>query len=239
MMSLCFAGQRSADFGLVVTGSGTYNAPERDMEAVAVEGRSGDLILDKGRYKNIPVSYPVSICRDFPEKAHAARSWLLSKPGYRRLEDDYNPDYFRMGMFQGPLDFSVKFLGRAAEATLTFNCKPQRYLKSGEHPFTLQAAGRLWNPTGFPALPRIAVYGSGAGELTVGGSIVKILAMTDHLILDSESQNAFRVTAAGTQESRNGDIYAPVFPVLTEGEIPVSWSGGITHIEIIPRWWTI
>lgn len=234
-----FDGQSSADFGMVLSGSGTYDAPERDVETISIDGRNGVLILDKGRFKNLPLAYPISICRDFPEKADAARAWLLAKPGYRRLEDDYNPDYFRMAMFTGPLNFDVKFLSRAAEATLTFNCKPQRFLNAGERAIPFSAAGKLRNPTGFPALPRITVYGTGAGELTVGGVTVKIKSIDGHLILDSDTQNASRVADSGALENVNANINAPEFPVLDEGESTVSWSGDITKIEIIPRWWTV
>lgn len=239
MRKFWFDGRCCTDFGMIPSGAGTYNAPERDVEIISVEGRSGDLIRDNGRFKNVTVSYPVSICRDFPEKAAAARGWLLSKAGYRRLEDDYAPDYFRLAMFKGPVNFDVKFLNRAAEATLSFNCKPQRYLKTGEYAMPLAAPGVLRNPTGFPALPRITLYGTGAGELTVGGVTVQVKSMTDHLILDSETQNAFQVADSGAYVNQNANIYAPEFPVLAEGETTVSWSGDITKIEIIPRWWTL
>lgn len=239
MRRFWFDGQCSAAFGLMASGSGTYDAPERDIEKISVMGRNGDLIQDNGRYKNISVSYPISICRDFPEQAAAARSWLTSKGDYRRLEDAYNPEIFRMAMFKGPINFDVKFLNRAAEAKLTFDCKPQRFLKAGEHPITMSAAGSLWNPTGFPALPLITVYGSGAGTLTVGEVTVEIKSMEDCIIFDSDPQDAYRVAASGALENMNGNINAPDFPVLSAGEIPISWTGGITKVEIIPRWWTL
>lgn len=239
MKNLWFDGQCSAGFGLVLTGSGTFDAAERDVEKISVAGRNGDLILENGRYKNISVDYPVFICRDFPRKAEAARMWLLSKPGYRRLEDDYNPSFFRMAMFKGPLNFNVTFLNRAAEATLSFDCKPQRFLRSGEYPISMDAAGMLCNPTNFPALPLITVYGTDAGTLTVGNVTVEIKTLTDHICLDSDLQNAYRVADSGAMENENGAVRAPDFPVLAAGEVPVSWTGGITHIEIIPRWWTL
>lgn len=239
MKKFWFDGQCSAHFGLMVSGSGTYNAPERDVELVAVPGRNGELILDNGRYKNISVSYPISICRDFPSKAAVARGWLMSKSGYKRLEDGYDPDHFRMAMFKGPIDFDVSFLSRTGEATLTFNCKPQRFLKAGEHAIPMAAPGSLWNPTGFPALPLITVYGTGAGTLTVGERTVEIKALEGHIVLDSDTQNAYYVSESGTYVNQNGVIYAPEFPVLEAGQTPISWTGDITNIEIIPRWWTL
>lgn len=234
-----FDGRCCSDFGIVASGSGTFNAPERDRDTVSVAGRNGDLTFDKGRYKNVTVAYPVSICKDFSENARAARNWLSSKKGYKRLEDDYHPGSFRMAVFQGPVDFNVKFLSCAGEATLTFNCKPQRFLKSGEYPITFSSDGILHNPTDCDALPLITVYGSGAGLINVGGTAVTIKDMSDLLILDCEFQNAYRKVGEGASQNKNDTIYAPEFPVLSSGDNIVSFSGGVTKIEIIPRWWEL
>lgn len=239
MRKFWFGGRCSAEFGMMATGSGTYNAPERDLEMISIPGRNGDLILDNGRFRNIPVTYPISICRDFARKAEAARAWLLSETGYRKLEDEYNPDFFRLGVFKGPIDFDVSFLSRTGEASLTFDCKPQRFYRAGEHPVLLMAPGSLWNPSGFPALPRIILYGNGSGTLTVGETVVEVKSLDGHLILDSDTQNAWRTTGNGGIITQNGAIYAPDFPVLGKGRTPVTWTGGIETVEIIPRWWTV
>ena len=239
MGKLWFDGRCCSDFGIVATGSGTYNAPERDRDIVSVAGRNGDLTFDKGRYKNISVSYPVSICKNFSENARVARNWMLSRIGYKRLEDDYHPETFRMAMFEGPVDFDVKFLNRSGEAKLIFNCKPQRFLKSGEYPVTFSSNGILHNPTMCEALPLITVYGAGAGFINVGGTAVTIKEMTDILILDCESQNAYRQVGEGASQNKNDTIYAPEFPVLSSGDNVVSFSGGVTKVEIVPRWWEL
>ena len=228
-------GRSSREFGMMITGAGTYNAPERDVEFISIEGRNGDLIIDNGRFKNVPLSYPISICRDFPEKAAAARAWLLSKSGYMRLEDDYDPEHFRLAAFTGPLDFDVKFLNRAAEATLNFNCKPQRFLKSGEIGLDFHESGMLHNPTAFPALPVIGISGDGPGTITVNGTSVEILRDGDYIImLDCESQNATVFDV-----SMNHVIRAAEFPVLQPGDNEITFDGGVEYLLVAPRWWTL
>lgn len=49
----------------VISGYGTYGAPERDVEAVAVPGRNGDLIFDNGRFTNAEVYYDIGWARGF------------------------------------------------------------------------------------------------------------------------------------------------------------------------------
>lgn len=230
---LYFAGKDSREFGIYISGSGTFNAPERDVEFVSVPGRSGDLTIDNGRFLNVTGTYPAFIHQNFTENAMKARLWLQSLTGYQRLEDTYHPDYYRMAVYRGPLDFETRALNSGADFDLSFECKPQRYLKSGEFPVQISAPGALYNPW-MPSLPLITVYGSGAGVLSVGGYTVTIHDMTDSLTLDSETGNAYKGLS-----NENGNIYAPEFPVLQSGRNVVGWSGGISRVEITPRWWTV
>ena len=239
MKQLFFNGVGSAAMGMTITGSGTFNAPERDLEIVSIPGRNGDLVIDRGRYKNIQVTYPVSICENFAAYAEAARSWLLYPCGYCRLEDDYDPDHFRMALYKGPLSFTPGFLNQTGEASIAFDCKPQRFLKAGEREITLNGAALLRNPTGFPALPLITVYGSGTGQLQVGDYAIQVLKLDGPLTLDSEMEEAYALPLTADTQYRNDCISAPDFPVLGPGTSRISWSGGITKIEIIPRWWTL
>lgn len=233
-----FDGKCSADFGIMASGTYAFNAPERDVEKISVPGRNGDLIIDNDRLKNIQIQYPVSISKDFPNHALAAKGWLLSSKGYKRLTDSYNPDYFRLAAFLGPVDFDVKFLNRIGEATLAFDCKPQLYLKSGNRPQRFDGPAVLGNPSGFPALPIIKVYGTGDGTLTVGGITVNLLDMEDTITLDCEMQNAYR-EVDGILENMNLHIYAPEFPNLPPGDSEIRWTGGVERVEITPRWWTV
>lgn len=236
---LHIAGSDLSEFGVVPSGEGTYNAAERDLEIFSIEGRNGDLVVDKGRYRNIPVKYPISIVRKFPYNAAALRAFLGGLRGYVRIEDEYHPDYFRMGYLTGSLDFVVGHLHRFGEATLHFNCKPQRFLIDGEVAVPFQEPSILINHTNEIALPLITVCGNGAGELSVGGVTVSILALEDQVTLDCEIQNAYRRVGDAPPENKNGEISAPVFPVLNPGVNAVSWTGGITKVDIIPRWWTL
>lgn len=240
MKRFWFGGQCSADFGLMATGSGTFNAPERDMELIGIPGRNGDLIQDNGRYKNINVSYPVSICSDFTISADTVRAWLLSKPGYKRLEDEYNPDYFRLGVCKGPIQFSTEFLCRSGEATITFNCKPQRFLKSGEIPLGLNVSDKMIrNPTLFPAQPLLTLIGNGDASLTIGGCTISVSDLAGSVVVDCESMEIYREGEDGSRINASGSVeVAPDFPVLEPGENEISMSG-LLGVRVVPRWWTL
>lgn len=218
-----------------VSGEDTFNGAERDIETIEIPGHSGELTQDNNRFKNIPVPYPAIVLGDFRQNATAARAWLLSVPGYRRLEDSYHPDEFRLARYHAGLEFKPWAYNRQGEVTITFDCAPQRFLKSGEEAVTLTAAGILINPTLFEAQPLITVTGAGAGSLTFNGHTVAISEIGGSVTLNTEICRAY----AGTTR-RDQTITGKIEQLrLQPGANPASFTGGVTSVEIIPRWWTI
>lgn len=234
MRKFWFAGHCCEEFGIVCSGSGTFAAPERDATVVDIPGRNGTLTIDNGRYKNITVSYPAFVPRDFPARAASIRAWLLGPTGYQRLEDEYQPDCYHLARFAGPLEFETGFLNRAASMSLAFDCMPQRWLKSGEYAQPIANGQTLYNPTGFEALPLIEVGLTGEAALQVGGITVQFAGYTGPLVLDCDLQDAY----AGTR-NLNRYVTAAQFPVLPAGKTEISWSGGISGVRLTPNWWTL
>lgn len=226
--------EKSRSYGLYLTGSGAFNAPERAVETLEVPGRNGNLIIDQGHFKNVIQSYKAFVPKDFPANAAAIRAWLLSKPGYRRLEDTYNPEYYRLARYAGSLNFDVRALCRGAETELLFDCKPQRFLKSGETAVSVSSGSSIYNPTRFDALPIITVKGSGYGTVSIGNTFVLISSIDTFVTIDCEMQDAYK-----NSENKNGTIHLSEFPKLSPGASAVSFSGGISEVLITPRWWTL
>ena len=68
MHYLTFAGKSSQDFGLRISGEGTYNRPERSFTEYDVPGRNGSVIIDDGNFKNIEITYPCYVVQDLPQR---------------------------------------------------------------------------------------------------------------------------------------------------------------------------
>lgn len=166
--SLEFGGINSADYGVYITGEAVYNAPERAVEQVDIPGRNGAFLMDLGRFENIEVTYPCGIPgddqTDFAEKISEFRNAILSKRGYQRLTDEYNPNEYRMASYVSGMEVEAVEgqQGTVGEFELTFNCKPQRWLVDGETAITVQDGGTLTNPTRFDSEPLLEVEGGGA-----------------------------------------------------------------------------
>lgn len=230
-----FDGRCSADFGLMIDGSGAYNAPERDTESLEIPGRNGTLTIDNGRWKNTQVSYKVGVYGSMAaERMDKVREWLLTADGYRRLEDSYHPESYRMARYSGSVEWDVNLLARCGEATLEFDCWPQRFLKSGEEPVTVQNGAKLYNPTACPALPLLDIMLTGDAKLQIGSVQMAICGYTGRMLVDCDLRDAYKDGA-----NLNRYITAPEFPQLDAGTTQVSWSGGIGSLIIKPRWWTL
>lgn len=223
------------DVGLRLQSPVTFSTPQPDVETVSVPGRNGDLVFFRGGYGNIAgKARCFALMPDRVDIAlNAIAKWTLSDPGYHRLTVSNEPDVYRLARVSiGPqTEIRVR---RLAPFELAFDCKPQKFFPSGEFPVSLEAPGELYNAFGFNALPRITVHGNGPGTLSVDGVTVDIKALDGFLILDSETQNAYKDT-----QNKNRDISAGEFPVLHHGKNYIGWTGGIQRVEIIPRWWTL
>lgn len=163
--ALEFDGVSSRNYGVYITGEAVFNAPERDVEMITIPGRNGAFALDNGRFQNIEVSYPAGIFADNEEDFAVAisefRNYLCSKRGYCRLQDEYNPDEYRLAIYKSGLEVEPAFL-KAGEFTITFECKPQRFLTIGETKQTIATSGdTITNPTLFESGPLLEVEGDG------------------------------------------------------------------------------
>ena len=227
---LTFDGVSLKDFGVYINGGGTFNAPARSREVISVPGRNGDLIIDNGRYENTDVVYHAFIYRDFSVNVEGLRNLLLSRTGYVRIEDTYHPDEFRMGVYTGNFQADVVDWLEAGEFDLTFNCKPQRFLKSGEETITLTANGGILNETGQIAKPMLRVYGT--GTFSFNGKSMTISAANTYTDIDCEIMDAFKGT-----DNRNAFV-SGIFPELIPGANVIG-IGTVSKIEIIPRWWVL
>lgn len=214
-----------------------YTMAEKDYEVIHIPGKSGDLFIDKGSYKNVERSYVISVGAvdgNYAKMANNISKWLHSAVGYARLEDSYEPDYYRMAVYEEENSIE-NILGQAGRTTVSFNCKPQRFLKSGENTTTFQATGTLTNPTVFDALPIITVHGSGSGVLQVGDYVVTLSDIGTYLTINCEIQDVYK----DTLNKNSAVTLSDGFPKLHAGSTEISFSGGITSVEVVPNWWTI
>ena len=232
---LTFNGRSTHEFGIFISGESTYSAPERNVTSQEVPGRNGSLLFDMGNFKNISVKYPSYIVEDLPSRIRDFLNFAGAQIGYQRLEDTYHPYEFRMARFKSnPSIDTAGYMNRSGKFTLDFDCKPQRFLKSGEDAVEFSDDGIILNRTNFPSKPLLRVYGTGTGSVGVGSETISITNLDGYMDIDCEIMDAYKgAVNCNSYVSFTDDI------VLRPGESGISLNGGITSIEITPRWYII
>lgn len=259
---ILFNGRSSTDFEMIVTEYPVLSRGVRRGDSYQIAGRNGTQIREDNTFENYIMTYKVG----FPEgqigpsatTAEIAK-WLLGSRGYCRLEDSFEPDFYRLARYAGPLNIS-QLLDKYGTAPLTFDCQPERYLKTGEKAVTalesvpplMAASFELSNPTGQIARPLIRITGQGELQFAVDAVgyervAVRVLLETKNtVIIDSDT---YKVTypdgaeANNAVDLKNGLSY-PIWPVLGPGVNTISniqrnTGGVIEKLEIIPRWWSL
>lgn len=231
---LIYNGESSADYDLLVGAQNTFNAPKRSVTKYTIPGRNGDLIKDNGCFENISVPYTVVCKSGFENLADSISAWLKSPTSYCRLEDSHHPEYYRMGLVTDAITYTTGALNHSAKATVTFDCKPQKWLTEGERVEKFTSAGTIFNPTKFASKPLIKVYGNGQSTLKIGDYSMS-LNLQAYVTIDSELMDCTR----GNMNMNSYVVLTSGFPELKSGMNLITFTGGITSIEITGRWWTI
>lgn len=124
---LIFNGIDSREYGIYLSGEGTYNVPEKDYEFISVPGRSGDVCFWNNRWKNITIEYPCYM-KGLQSNLDAFMYAMTMSDGYCVLQDSYH-DYYREAVFAGPVQIKPGQANKRGSFTLSFNCKPQKILE--------------------------------------------------------------------------------------------------------------
>jgi len=235
-----YNGINSKDMGVRISSKNIFSAPKYDLAFQAIPGRDGDLISPNGRFPNVMVSYtcfiPAKSIAELAAKVTAVKGWLYTEPDrYHTLSDSYDTDFFRKAVFNNKLDISDE-LNRIGVFTVNFTCHPMRFSSVGTKKSTHTASSfYLTNPYKFSSKPYIKITGSGAGTLTIQSTSTNktwnFKSISGYIECDSELMNFYKAT-----ELKNNTVTGNGFPLLAPGKNTFAFSGGITKVEVIPRW---
>lgn len=246
MHKITFNGTASDTLGVRIERSPRIIRPRRKSDVVTIPGRNGDIVFMQDAWNNYTQPYEIffGTGADLSAEtaADAVSAWLHSASDYARLEDTFEPDIYRLAYYTEETDIE-NALTEYGRTTIRFNCRPERFLKSGETAVTMASSGgTISNPTRFDAKPLIRVNGSGAGTLTIAGAnktySVSLTGVSSYIYLDCDEQNAYR-TAADNQNAKVTITQGGDFPRLEAGTNTISWTGGVTSVVITPRWFRI
>ena len=238
-----YNGISSKDMCVRISSKDVYSAPKYDLKFQSIPGRDGDLISPNGRFPNATVSYtcfiPAKSIQELSDKVTAVKCWLYTEPDrYHTLSDSYDTSFFRKAVFNNKLDISDE-VSKIGVFTVNFTCHPMRFSHTGQVKTTFTASPfTLTNPYPFAAKPYLKINGRGTGTLTIqsasSNKVWEFSTLNGYTECDSELMNFYHDT-----EPKNDIVSGEGFPVFAPGTNTIAFDGGITSIEVIPRWKSI
>lgn len=266
---IIFNGVNSRDHGIVIESyPQSCHAPRRGT-LYEIAGRNGSGVKEDGTYGTYTQPYNINIREGLARRADLRSSdlaqWLTGEPGFLRLEDSFEPEYFRMARFAGPINID-QIMGRWGRAQIEFECQPERYLVSGEkavdgldylptNPFIMA------NPTGRTAHPIVRIGGAGDVTLTfrdsVGDRVIGIhLGTGKGVEIDCDACRCWELISTTVKTPADNLLFWPgqsdptaeyhEFPTLRKGNTQIipavdtqNPDSRVVMLEVVPNWWTL
>ncbi len=242
---ITYDGVASTDYGIVVSEAPVFERPNRKQTIIQVPGRNGSVIFPEDAWEDVVRTYNVWLSENVTEDSGGDKSgylveyvdayeaFLNSKKGYVRLEDNFEPDIYRLAYYSGGDAFSNE-MTQYGRASLRFTCRPERFLKSGEDPVAVVNGDTLTNPTRFASKPIIHIEASNQTiSVSIGGKTITA-EVTDYINIDCERMNAYRLPVENKNDKISGS-----FPTIPSGSNTIGITGTYTKVEITPQWFTV
>lgn len=154
-------GVASNTLGITVRKVPGLNRPQRKHDSYSVPGRNGNIVVMQDAFEEYEQEYEIFTLDNAQADAREIVDWLY-QDGYCKLTDDWEPGYYRLAYFVGPLDVET-ILEEAAVCTIKFRCRPERYIVT--NPLTPSSGSTITNITNHVAEPIITLTGSGARSM--------------------------------------------------------------------------
>jgi phage-related protein len=201
--------------------------PEQDIEYKEIKGRNGSLTRKYG-FKDIPLPVHFTIYEESFKKAFRKAKMYLFNAKTLSFDDD-NEVHYKVKSVR--IDTAENLVERFGEFTVNFILDPFQY---ETNPIQTISSPTTLNNQGYESEPYIKCYISGTGKIYIGNQEITIKDVNGTIEIDSAMMNAYR-NESGLITNLNNKMIGD-FPVLVEGNNRISFDGGITKLEINPRW---
>lgn len=242
-----FNGHFLYELGAVIAQPPTHITSMRDINFESIPGRSGDSIIDNGRYENKTLQFPIRAVPAFCDLSlqdfkYKLAEWLqVGDYEYKEYRDTYNPGYFRKGIVT-QISEVVAVKSDVYETAITFNFEPFLYSDTGlqKRAFNSNSNFRIENvtfrnPEKWESEPIIEIIPSSSAtmSLKINDVLVAVYDTDKTIIIDVPNRNVYDTDG----EPCNDLIKAPKLPVLLPGnnKITASGTGGFS-VKITPNW---
>lgn len=237
---ITFNGNVLSGFGCIITEPPKRPFPKRRYEKKSVYGRNGDLLIDSGAYDNIKIVYKVSTIPGLygestvHEMLTALKAAFCTSAGYMKLYDTELPGGFYWAFCAGISD-AVCVFDEMYEFSITFDCKPFFYFKSGltttEYTVSNGSGIMMDNPGTLPSKPMITLYGNGDIACYIMGQRFTVENVSVKVTVDCERMLVYKGA-----EDKVDDFSGDYLEIPTRRNMMGFSGSGLTSVKIMPRW---
>ena len=223
-----FKNVSSDDLSLVVKNHGRRQRAKEKIEIIDIPGRNGSYVEHTGIYE----SYQRPMTMYLMDLSRQEEVFDLFR-GYGELQTSYDEGVFFKAHVVSMVDNVEASVSGINELGVTFEINPPfAYHENGKYLITLTNAGTIINGGTCDSEPYYKIYGTGNGDLQINGKFISLTGIQSYIEIDMESKEIYKDTLnQGKKLAGKLDDLK-----LMPGENTLSWTGGITKIEIIPRW---
>lgn len=229
---LTLDGMNCEDVGLYVLGYPPHCVPKRRSQVKNVPGGENAWLYD-GSWGYEDMMLPVTFFYDGKGDADQAVAFLL--PEKREIIFGDQPEYCYTGRVDEQIDFDKIFRERrACRFKVNFVCCPFRHLSAPGDSIVITDAGVITHQGTARCNPLLKVYGEGSGSIEFRGQEridIQGIEAGEALVIDCA---AMICTDAEYTINRSGSVTGP-YPYLDPGENAIITTGGISRIEVAPR----
>ena len=233
-----YKGKSSKEMHLRVLNDVGFTSPTRDVNAIQVPGRDGDLMMDNGRFNSVVRSIPCRI--EAPSNVNVesvindVNNWLIDDGRFHEFGWDSDPEFKYLARVEDSVS-SQRVLSRFGTTTIDFRLHPIKYLRSSLEEQSVRNNDVIENPFNVEAKPLLRVSGmvSGGGDLVIeiGGRPLVLRGMAQSgCVIDSETQTITDPSGRITLF----EIMRSPFPVLKPGANVIRVPAGVT-VAMAPR----
>lgn len=161
----------------------------------------------------------------------AEKQLVLAKLHGRKMQIRFlnDPDWY----YTGRCTVKSKINGSTIHFTVDVTADPYKRIVN-ETPTVFSAAGSITNPTDFASRPLIRVNGTGDGTLTIGNKTITLTGIDEYIVIDSMLMDCYKGTL-----NQNAKVALTEFPMFKPGVNNLAYTGDITGLEVLGRWWTL
>ena len=204
---------------------------ELKQELIEVDGRHGFLTNSQDTYSPIEISIELKLYN----KSDIQKIRNIFRGSGNLILSNQEDRYYKATV-TSQIEFE-RVVKQNYSVAITFMLQPHAYELKDNTITLLKSYNQytLTNNTNSTSQPEITIYGTGTAILNIGDETINIKNINNHIILDYELQEAYRITN-GSPSNANMDVSCD-FDEIQIGDTLIKWSGGgITKIEINPRW---